>query len=111
MNTHVKHLWKGILVVVVVFAVLLLGLVLSVQALESAAASQAVTLRTTVREPSGKTGTVAFTFALEELPAASAVLPNASTLPPQPSAVPEPATLVLVSLGGLGVLRKIWYTQ
>jgi hypothetical protein len=35
-------------------------------------------------------------------------LNNYSTLPPQPSAVPEPSTLVLVGLGVLGlvVLRK-----
>jgi hypothetical protein len=107
-NTHINHSWKGILVTVVV-----LGLVFSAQALEPADPSQDVTLCATVREPSGTTGIITFTVALEELPAASAVLPNASTLPPQPSAVPEPSTLVLVGLGVLGlmVLRKRWDTR
>ena len=70
--------------------------------------SQEVTLSATVREPAGGTGTVDFTFELEEMPAASAVVPNYSSLPPQPSAIPEPSTLLLVGLGVLGlvVLRK-----
>jgi hypothetical protein len=78
------------------------------QAFGTATDSQEITLSATVREPSGTTGTVAFTFALEELPSTSAVMKNYSTLPPQPSAIPEPSTLVLVGLGVLGlvILRK-----
>ena len=50
---------------------------------------------------------------LEEMPAASAGLPNYSTIASEPSAVPEPSTLLLVGLGVLGlvVLRKRWSQQ
>ena len=98
------HSWKGVLFVLVVFV--MLGS--AAQTFGTAADSQEITLSATVREPSGTTGTVAFTFEVEEFPAASAVLHNYSTLPPQPSAVPEPSTLVLVGLGVLvlGLLRK-----
>ena len=80
------------------------------QAFGTAADSQEITLSATVREPSGTTGTIAFTFELEELPSTSAVMNNYSTLPPQPSAAPEPSTLVLVGLGvlGLAALRRTW---
>jgi hypothetical protein len=61
MNTHVNHSWKDIVVVLVV----MLGIVFSAQALEPAATSQEITLSATVHEPSGTTGTIAFTFALE----------------------------------------------
>jgi hypothetical protein len=105
-NTYISHIWKDILfasVVITVFGS-------AVQAFGTAAASQEITLIATVREPSGTSGTVAFTFALEELPVASAVLPNVSTLPPQPSVIPEPTTLVLVGLGVLGLVvwRRMW---
>lgn len=84
MKKHVYHSWKGILVAVVV--VVVLGS--AAQAFGTAVDSQDVTISATVREPSGMTGTIAFTFALEEVPAASVVMPNYSTLPPQLSAVP-----------------------
>jgi hypothetical protein len=104
MNTDISHKWKGVLVALVVLMVL----ISAGQAFGTTTDSQDVTLSATVREPSGTTGTVAFTFALEELPAASAVMPNYSTLPLEPSAVPEPSTLLLVGLGMLGLvaLRK-----
>jgi hypothetical protein len=75
--------------------------------------SQDITLSATIHDPAGGTGTFDFTFALEEMPSTSAVLPNYSTLPPQPSAIPEPSTLLLVGLGVLGlmVLRKRWDTR
>ena len=100
MNTYISHRWKGVLVLLVVLVVL--GS--SVQAFGAATDSQDVTLSATVHEPSGTTDTVAFTFELEELPSASAVMSNYSTLPPEPSAVPEPSTLVLVGLGVLGLV-------
>ena len=102
MKKFICYGWKGVLVSLVV--IMMLGS--AVQVFGTATDSQDVTLSATVREPSGTTGTVAFTFALEEMPAASAVLPNYSTLPPQPSAIPEPSTLVLLGLGVLGLM--VW---
>jgi hypothetical protein len=107
MKKRVSYVWKSILVVVVVFVVL--GS--AAQVFGTTTDPQDVTLSATVREPSGTTGTVAFTFALEEMPAASAVMPSYSSVPPQPSAIPEPSTLVLVGLGVLVALRKRWYTR
>ena len=106
MNIDMSHSWKGVVVSLVV--IMVLGS--AAQAFGAAADSQEITLSATVREPSGTTGTVEFTFELEELPAASAMMNNYSTHPPQPSAVPEPSMLVLVGLGALGVvlLRKTW---
>ena len=100
MNRYVFHGWKGVLVVM---ALMVLGS--AGQAFEAAAESQEVTLSAIVRGPSGSTGTFDFTFALEEMPV---VMHNYSTSPPEPSAVPEPSTLLLVGLGVLGLvtLRK-----
>ena len=100
MKQHRYHLWKRVVFVLVVLVVL--GS--AAQAFGTVTDSQDVTLSATVREPSGTTGTVAFTFELEELPAASAVMNNYSTISPEPSAVPEPSTLVLVGLGVLGLV-------
>jgi hypothetical protein len=98
MKTHQYHSWKGILV-----ALLLLGLVFSAQALEPAAPSQAVTLCATVRKPSGTSGTIEFTFELEELPVASAVLPNVSTLSPRSRPrSPNPPRCCWLVWGGWG---------
>ena len=103
------HRWKGILVSLVVLVVL----VSAAQAFGTTADSQDVTLSATVRDSAGTIGTVAFTFELEEFPSTSAVMHNYLTLPPQPSAIPEPSTLVLVGLGVLGLmaLRKRWDTR
>jgi hypothetical protein len=100
MNTSISHLSKGVLFTLV--AITVFGL--AAQAFGTAADSQDVTLSATVHEPSGTSGTVAFTFELEEFPSTSAVMNNYSTLPPEPSAVPEPSTLVLVGLGVLGLV-------
>jgi len=104
MKQHMSYSWKGVLVSLVVLVVF----DSAVQAFGTAANSQEVTLSATVREPGGSTGTFDFTFELEEFPPTSAVMHNYSTLPPEPSAVPEPSTLVLVGLGVLGLvaLRK-----
>ena len=106
MKQHWNHLWKGVLFALVVFVVL----VSVTQAFGTATDSQDVSLSATVREPSGTTGTVVFTFELEELPSTSAVMPNYSTIAPEPSAVPEASTLLLLGLGVLGIaaLRKTW---
>jgi hypothetical protein len=97
MYTDVFYGCKGILVTVVA-----LGLVFSAQALEPVASSQEISLRVLMSEPSGTIGIITFTVALEELPAASAVLSNAFTLPPQPSAVPESAHPGVARPGGAG---------
>jgi hypothetical protein len=104
MKQHMSYSWKSILFALV--AITVFGS--AVQAFGTATDTQDVTLSATVRDPSGTTGTVAFTFELEEFPSTSAVMPNYSTLPPQPSAVPEPSTLLLIGLGVLGLvaLRK-----
>jgi hypothetical protein len=88
-----------------------------------AATSKAVTLSARVREPSGVTGTVDFTFEIEtppdalDLPAGDVLVGFPATFPTQrvtlreeTSSIPEPAVLVLVGLGviGLALLRRIW---
>lgn len=109
MKKHMSYSWKGVLISFVVLV--MLGS--AAQAFEAEPELQDITFSATVREPSGATGTIAFTVALEEMPAASAVLPNYSTIALEPSALPEPSTLVLAGLGMLGlvVLRRTFYTK
>jgi hypothetical protein len=88
-----------------------------------ASTSTEVTLSARVRDPSGVIGTVAFTFEIEappdvlDLPAGDvlvgfpAVFPTQRvTLEEETSSIPEPAVLVLVGLGvlGLALLRRRW---
>ena len=88
MKTCLSHVWKGTLVA----GLLLLGLRSSTTASELSGYPDTVTLSVTFREPEGVSGTVDFTFALEE----------SSTLPVLP--IPEPSTLVLVAFGIFGVI-------
>ena len=88
-----------------------------------AARSKDVTLSARVRYPSGVTGTVDFTFEIEappdalDLPAGDDLVGFPAAFPTQmvtlgegTSSIPEPAVLVLVGLGviGLALLRRIW---
>lgn len=82
-----------------------------------------VTLSATIREPSGATGSVDFTFEIEEpldvldllvgemldrLPAA--VLPQTVASRDGQHVIPEPSMMALVGLGVLGIIigRKLW---
>jgi hypothetical protein len=86
-----------------------------------AVTSREVTLSATVREPSGTTGSVDFTFEVEDVPdvltlpagddlsVLPAMLPRQmDTIDKEDSSIPEPSVLALVGLGliGIAVLRK-----